>query len=377
MSDRPDRAQSSSRGRGTGSRGRGSSRGRGRGSNSNSGSSNARSDQKRFQAPSDKAPDSIPSGSVSKLKSQLRQTKRLLARDDLTPDVRTTSERRLALLEQELDKAQHSQLERKMVLKYKGVRFFERQKLLRKIKQTKKALDNSPNDDSLKQTLFNTRVDLAYVLRFPKLEKYIALFPEGEYVSFEPPSSTSTTDSSSTKSAERRWTLRQQVRRKMKNQQVGDAVEDGDLGIDDQVDHEAGESEDEAQAGVEQVAANVAGKAKRARSADGEVASKDDGRPAKKERKQPVEQAKVQKQSMLPVKAEQKAAARENEQASGELSRKDKKRLKDARRREAKQQAAAAAAAGGGGSEAKEDAVESAAATNTTTGLAAEDDFFA
>ena len=44
--------------------------------------------------------------------------------DDLTPDVRTTSERRIKTLEQELVKAEQSALEVKMVTKYRGVKFF-------------------------------------------------------------------------------------------------------------------------------------------------------------------------------------------------------------------------------------------------------------
>jgi len=44
--------------------------------------------------------------------------------EDLNPDVRTTSERRLALLEGELVKAEQSNVEKKMVQRYRGVKFF-------------------------------------------------------------------------------------------------------------------------------------------------------------------------------------------------------------------------------------------------------------
>ncbi|KAK4054780.1 18S rRNA maturation protein [Microbotryomycetes sp. JL201] len=302
-------------------------------------------------------------------------------------DVRTTSERRLEMLEHELEKAQHSQLERKMVLKYKGVRFFgmssllsqlnqvltpvrsERQKLLRKIKQTKRALAESPQDDSLKRTLLNTRVDLAYVLasrRFPKLEKYIALFPEGEYVPHEQPaSSASQSDPNATKSAERRWSLRQEFRRKMKNHEIGDAVEDGDLGIEDQIDHQDGESEDEAQDKGE----NKGMKQKRSRVDD---ESTKQARPAKKEKRQATD---LQIRNPPTKSAEIEQENTSTEQSQGELSRKDKKRLKDARRREAKLQAAAASDS----AQAKEGADTSGnnAEAKATTALAQEDDFFA
>lgn len=47
-----------------------------------------------------------------------------MLQDDLTPDVRTTSDRRLQTLESELAKAERSELEKKMVTKYRGIRFF-------------------------------------------------------------------------------------------------------------------------------------------------------------------------------------------------------------------------------------------------------------
>lgn len=61
---------------------------------------------------------------MSKIKAQLRQTRRLLDKPDLNPDVRVTSERRLAALQDELAKAEQSNLEKKMVTKYRGIKFF-------------------------------------------------------------------------------------------------------------------------------------------------------------------------------------------------------------------------------------------------------------
>lgn len=46
------------------------------------------------------------------------------AQDDLNPDVRVTSERRLVVLEEELAKAEQSNKEKKMVQRYRGVKFF-------------------------------------------------------------------------------------------------------------------------------------------------------------------------------------------------------------------------------------------------------------
>jgi len=108
---------------------------------------------------------------VSKLKAQLRQTRRLLAKDDLAADVRVETERRLKSLQKDLEKAETASKERALAVRYHKVKFFERQKLLRRINQAKK---QTPIDED---QLFALRVDLNYVLNYPKLRKYVALFP--------------------------------------------------------------------------------------------------------------------------------------------------------------------------------------------------------
>ncbi|KAG9079204.1 18S rRNA maturation protein [Ceratobasidium sp. UAMH 11750] len=55
---------------------------------------------------------------VQKLKSSLRQTRRLLAKDDLAPDVRIQTERRLKSLEADLAKAETRRKERSMAVRY-------------------------------------------------------------------------------------------------------------------------------------------------------------------------------------------------------------------------------------------------------------------
>jgi hypothetical protein len=61
---------------------------------------------------------------VSKLKASLRQTKRLLSRDDIKPDVRIQTERRLKSLEADLARAQTAAKERQYATKYHMVKFF-------------------------------------------------------------------------------------------------------------------------------------------------------------------------------------------------------------------------------------------------------------
>lgn len=147
-----------------------------------------------------------PSGiqGASKLKASIRQTKRLLAKDTLAPGTRIEAERRLIALEQDLEKLGQFKLEKSRAAKYHGVKFFERQKLTRKVKKVKRQLDilrrraegedvgsdqDSDNDDEsshtsaneaqLQQRLTTYRQLLHYVLQYPSDVKYVALFPEG------------------------------------------------------------------------------------------------------------------------------------------------------------------------------------------------------
>ncbi|KAF8435159.1 hypothetical protein L210DRAFT_3409515 [Boletus edulis BED1] len=122
--------------------------------------------------------DALPG--VQKLKSVLRQTKRLLANDNLAADVRVETERRLKALEVDLARAEQSRKERHFATRYHKVKFFERQKVVRKIKQIKRSMAASEakeEQEKLKSALADMRVDLNYVLYFPKTKKYVSLFP--------------------------------------------------------------------------------------------------------------------------------------------------------------------------------------------------------
>lgn len=104
---------------------------------------------------------------ISKIKASLRQTKRLLAKENLAPDVRQEAERRLISLEEDLEARQSSEHDRKNAERYHKVRFFERQKLVRQIKKVKKAMAAGTKDgerDSLDAKLHEKRVLLNYVL---------------------------------------------------------------------------------------------------------------------------------------------------------------------------------------------------------------------
>lgn len=111
----------------------------------------------------------------NKIKKRIRDIERLLARkrDSLPDTVIIEKERSLQALRHELDQAQLKQKVRKNAKKYHMVRFFERKKAMRKYKN---ALKNDANPEEL----YKRKVDLCYVVNFPKSEKYIALYPNQE-----------------------------------------------------------------------------------------------------------------------------------------------------------------------------------------------------
>ncbi|BGP67461.1 18S rRNA maturation protein [Rhodotorula toruloides] len=337
-SSNPDRG-SRGRGRGGGRGGRGGSSGRGRGGS----------------RASHGEPGSVPTGSVSKLKAQLRQTKRLLARDDLNPDVRVTSERRLLVLEEELAKAEQSNKEKKMVQRYRGVKFFERQKLLRKIKQAKKQLESLPGNADVEKTLLEARIDLYYVLRYPKTEKYIALFPDGTFVPH-----TSSIPSDASPSEQKRQTLRQQIRRQIVKGELSPAAEAGDLGIEGEEDVGAGAGK--------RARSEEQEEEEREEEVDLDEAEEEEERPAKKPKSSQTEEAEEE--------AEDDAAGAD-QAAPKKLNRKQRKELKRAKEAGTAEPAQAASPARPAEKKAAKGGRTSEFAAKEGKNLAEEDDFFA
>ncbi|KAF9478109.1 hypothetical protein BDN70DRAFT_880368 [Pholiota conissans] len=123
-------------------------------------------------------PSGVPG--VQKIKAALRQTRRLLAKDKLGADVRVETERRQRALEAELQQAEVAKKERAFAIRYHKIKFFERQKVTRKLKQAKKSLEATTSSSDKKKhssELYNLRVDLNYILHYPKTKKYVSLFP--------------------------------------------------------------------------------------------------------------------------------------------------------------------------------------------------------
>ncbi|BGO93079.1 hypothetical protein NBRC10512_003264 [Rhodotorula toruloides] len=344
-----DREYSSNPDRGSRGRGRGGDRG-GRGGSSGRGRGGSRASQGE--------PGSVPTGSVSKLKAQLRQTKRLLARDDLNPDVRVTSERRLVVLEEELAKAEQSNKEKKMVQRYRGVKFFERQKLLRKIKQAKKQLEPLPGNADVEKTLLEARIDLYYVLRYPKTEKYIALFPDGTFVPH-----TSSIPSDASPSEQKRQTLRQQIRRQIEKGELSPAAEAGDLGIEGEEDVGAGAGK--------RARSEEQEEEERDEEIDLDEADEEEERPAKKQKSLQAEEAVEEAEDEAPD-AGQAAPKKLNRKQRKEL-----KRAKEAGAAEPAQTASPVRPAEKTSSKSGRTGGSSAKEAKEAKNLAEEDDFFA
>lgn len=116
---------------------------------------------------------------VNKLKKRIRDIERLLKKKkDILPDtVIIEKERTLDALRMELETAELRSKAKRNVSKYRMIRFFERKKSLRKYKQIAKQLEEDPDNEDLKDKLEKSKIDVCYVVNFPKTEKYIALYP--------------------------------------------------------------------------------------------------------------------------------------------------------------------------------------------------------
>ncbi|CDO91953.1 unnamed protein product [Kluyveromyces dobzhanskii CBS 2104] len=116
---------------------------------------------------------------ANKIKKQIRNVERLLQkRRDVLPDtVIVEKERMLEGLKYELKEAELRQIGRRNAKKYHMVRFFERKKALRRYKQASKKLIADPENKKLQKELRECAIDLCYVVNFPRLSKYIAIYP--------------------------------------------------------------------------------------------------------------------------------------------------------------------------------------------------------
>ncbi|XP_057871602.2 rRNA-processing protein EFG1 isoform X2 [Cryptomeria japonica] len=121
---------------------------------------------------------------AASLRNQIRSIQRLL-RKNLPQEVKEAQEKKLDELRKLVELQAQSELERKMALRYRKVKFFERRKIERRIrrleKQQRVALEHSAeevvaNAGQISQQLSRLKEDLEYVRFFPKTEKYISIF---------------------------------------------------------------------------------------------------------------------------------------------------------------------------------------------------------
>lgn len=134
--------------------------------------------------PPRRAPASTPapaSTGVNKVKNAIRQTKRLLARDTITPGTRIEAERRLLALQRELEEKEKAGKERNLASRYHKVKFFERQKIHRRVRQLRREAEKDPKKKAVRAALYEARVLLHYVMTFPHDQRYVALFAQGNH----------------------------------------------------------------------------------------------------------------------------------------------------------------------------------------------------
>ncbi|KAK2647150.1 hypothetical protein Ddye_022345 [Dipteronia dyeriana] len=116
------------------------------------------------------------------LKNQIRSIERML-RKELPSDVREAQEKKLAELKKQQDIHTRLAVERKVFLRGRKIKFFERRKVERRIRRLEKLQRTSSGqtqDAETAEQLSKLKEDLEYVRFFPKTEKYVSLFTGGD-----------------------------------------------------------------------------------------------------------------------------------------------------------------------------------------------------
>jgi len=120
--------------------------------------------------------------STSDIKKKIRDAQRTLKRPNLNATTQVDLQRRIQALQQELEQAETQkktvEKRRKNYEKYKFVRFMERQKITRRIKQVKKDLEITKGKEKreLEKELQQLEINLNYTLHYPVAYKYVSLF---------------------------------------------------------------------------------------------------------------------------------------------------------------------------------------------------------
>ncbi|KAI9166841.1 rRNA-processing protein EFG1 [Paramyrothecium foliicola] len=119
-------------------------------------------------------------GSIEWAKKRARNIERLFSRNqDLPANVRNDLERELAAHKATITDKAFQKRRSAMISKYHMVRFFERKKASRLVKQLRRKLEQASDgadNDALKCELHVAEVDEAYTLYHPHAEPYISLY---------------------------------------------------------------------------------------------------------------------------------------------------------------------------------------------------------
>ncbi|KAF4581872.1 rRNA-processing protein efg1 [Ophiocordyceps camponoti-floridani] len=119
-------------------------------------------------------PKDGPSGSSKRARSIARL---LEHNQELPSHVRNELERELTTLRTDIADKAFQKKRVIMISKYHKVRFFERRKASRLVKQLKRQMEQQPDDmDRLKRDLHVAEVDEAYTLYYPFMERYVSLY---------------------------------------------------------------------------------------------------------------------------------------------------------------------------------------------------------
>ncbi|KAK3322548.1 hypothetical protein B0H66DRAFT_554634 [Apodospora peruviana] len=120
-------------------------------------------------------------GNMGWIKKRARAIERLFEHDKskMPANVKTDLERELAAYKQRIAEDRQRKHRSKMIGKYHMVRFFERKKATRRLKQLQKQLAEEEDPEkiySFKSDIHVAEVDIDYTIYYPFMERYISLY---------------------------------------------------------------------------------------------------------------------------------------------------------------------------------------------------------
>lgn len=108
--------------------------------------------------------------------TRIHSLRKQLARGSLPSTVQQEKERELAALLHEQDKTKAKKEAKKTLEKYHYVRFVERQKAEKRLKQLRKQLQTKPENEELSRQIHEMEVNRNYAIYAPLDQKYISIF---------------------------------------------------------------------------------------------------------------------------------------------------------------------------------------------------------